>query len=62
MRLALAEAPVACGVCAQVRSWLAGVFFILFFALGSQPAGWKLKQLTSRDAEAADRAARHPPF
>jgi hypothetical protein len=54
--------PVASACLGGIRSWLAGVFFILFFALDSQPAGWTLKQLTSRDAEAADSTARHPPY
>jgi hypothetical protein len=32
-----------------IHSWPAGVFFILFFVLDSQAAGWMLKQLTSKE-------------
>jgi hypothetical protein len=39
--------PVAAGRLCGIHSWLAGVFFHLFFALNSQPAGRMHKQLTS---------------
>ena len=39
--------PVAARRLGGIRSWLAGVFFNLFFALNSQTAGRMHKQLTS---------------
>jgi hypothetical protein len=47
MRVGACITPVASGRLGGIRSWLASVFFNLFFALDSQPAGWMHAQLTN---------------